>query len=310
MLARMEARPADWTVDSLRRDYLERVAGSLPTRVDGVLIEDGELGGVPVRIYRPDRRGDLAAHLYFHSGAFVVGSAFDGVQDAELATRARDADCVVFSVEYRLAPEHRFPAALEDCFTAAVALRENAADAQIDPRRISVGGASAGGNLAAGLSILTRERGGPEFILQLLEIVSTDMTMSSFAWRHPQVGHDVDRDTARALQALYYSDLRDEVDPHISPLHAPDLRGVAPAYVMSAEFDPRRDECEAFVLRLRDAGVAAVASTGEGHIHGSHTLRAWGPAVSWRAEANRALKAANAGEPRAAPLGYMPPWRD
>lgn len=264
-----------------------------PPRED-VEISDVEAGGVLTRLYRPRREvGPLPLHVYFHGGAFIFGSAFSGAQDAELAERAAVAGCVVASVEYRLAPENRFPAGVEDCYSALVGLVEGADEFGIDPTLVTVGGASSGGNFAAVVALICAERGGPRLAGQLLEIAGTDLTKSSSAWRNPVAGHDTTREADLHLIDMYLNSVAERADPHGSPLFAADLSAVAPAYVMNAEFDPRRDECEAYVVRLRDAGVAAVTRTMAGHVHGSMSLPDWPPALAWRREANETLARIN-----------------
>ncbi len=264
--------------------------GALPA---SVTVADRIVDGIPVRLYRPAGDGPFALHVYFHGGAFMFGSALSGHEDGMLAERARAADCVVASVEYRLAPEHRFPAGVDDCYQALRGLVEAADELGVDPGRVTVGGASSGGNFAAVVALMCAERGGPPLLLQLLEVAGTDLTKTSHAWRYPAEGHDTTREADLALIDMYLSNLAERVHPHASPLFAPDLSGVAPAYVMSAEHDPRRDECEAYVARLQDAGVSATARTVEGHVHGSMGIPRWEPADRWQQEANRVLALAH-----------------
>jgi acetyl esterase len=261
--------------------------------VDSVEICDVVVGDVPVRLYRPAGGGELPLHVYFHGGGFVLGSAQSGDLDGLLARRARDAGCLVASVEYRLAPEHRFPAGVDDCYTALTGLAADPGRYGIAPEAITVGGASSGGNFAAVIALMTRDLGGPALALQLLEIAGTDLTKSSAAWRNPRPEHDSTREMDLAMIDLYLSSLAERAHPYASPLFAPNLEGLAPAYLMNAEFDPRRDECEAYAARLRDAGVKAVSRTMPGHIHGSMTLPDWQPARDWRAEANSVLASVN-----------------
>jgi acetyl esterase len=252
--------------------------------------------GVPVRLYRPAGvEGRIPLHVHFHGGAFMLGSAMSSAEDGELAERAAAANCVVASVEYRLAPEHRFPAGIEDCYQALTTLVERAAEFSIDPGTVTVGGGSSGGNFAAVVALMAKERGGPRLALQLLEVAGTDLTKSSSAWRNPAPGHDTTREADLHLIDMYLSGQAERVHRFASPLFYPDLAGVAPAYIMNAEFDPRRDECEAYAIRLRDAGVPAVARTMAGHIHGSMVLPDWPPAIAWREEANTVLAQVNAG---------------
>jgi acetyl esterase len=259
---------------------------------DRVSVVDIDAGGVPVRLYRPALDGQLPLHLYCHGGAFIVGSALSGESDGLLSRRAAAAGCVVASVEYRLAPEHPFPAGIEDCYAALDDLAARAAAFGLSDV-ISVGGKSSGGNFAAVVALMAKDRDGPPLALQLLEIAGTDLTKSTAAWRTPGPGADTTRERDLALIDLYLPTVADRADPYASPLFARDLAGLAPAYVMNAEFDPRRDECEAYVVRLKDAGVEAVARTMPGHVHGSDGLAGWAPAEAWQAEANAVLASAH-----------------
>jgi acetyl esterase len=196
-------------------------------------------------------------------------------------------------VEYALAPEHPFPQGIEETYRALVGLVARADELKFDRRAVSIGGASSGGNFAAALALMARDRGGPKLILQLIEIAGVDLTKSSWAWRHPIPEHDTTRERELAMVALYIPDKAQWGDLRASPLYASDLSNLPPAYFMNAEFDPRRDECETYVARLSDSGVDAVARTMAGHIHGSLGFMGWEPAARWQAEANDVLAAAN-----------------
>lgn len=266
----------------------------------GVRVEDLDVEGVKVRLYRPEGDGRLPLHLYCHGGGFVIGSALSGEMDGLMSRRAAAASCAVASVEYRLAPEHRFPAGVEDCYRALAGLVARADALQFAPEVVSVGGASSGGNFAAVLAIMAKDRSGPKLVLQLLEIAGVDLSKSTHAWRYPQPEHDTTRERDLAMLDLYI-DRTERGHRYASPLFVPDLEGLPPAYVMNAQFDPRRDECEAYVARLVDAGVDAVAWTGEGHIHGSMMVPGFEPAERWQRHADAVLAAANraalAGQP-------------
>jgi acetyl esterase len=275
------------------RAQVDIMMASAAAVVESVTIEDRIVSNIPVRLYRPAGDRASALHVYFHGGAFMFGSALSGNDDHMLATRAQAAGCVVASVEYRLAPEHRFPAGVEDCYRVLCGLVEAADELGVDPARVTVGGASSGGNFAAVVALMSAERGGPALLLQLLEVAGTDLTKTSHAWRNPAEGHDTTREADLALIDMYLNNLPERAHPHASPLFAPDLSGVAPAYVMNAEYDPRRDECEAYVARLHDAGVSATARAFEGHVHGSMGIPGWAPARAWQDEANHILALAN-----------------
>jgi acetyl esterase len=280
-------------VPALRVQVDAMMSAAAGAVLESVTIENRIIDDIPVRLYTPVGEGPFALHVYFHGGAFMFGSALSGNDDQMLAARAQAAGCVVASVEYRLAPEHRFPAGVEDCYLALRGLVEAADELGVDASRVTVGGASSGGNFAAVVALMCAERGGPALLLQLLEVAGTDLTKTSHAWRNPAEGHDTTREADLALIDMYLGNLPERAHPHASPLFAPDLSGVAPAYVMNAEYDPRRDECEAYVSRLQGAGVSATSRTVEGHVHGSMGIPGWEPAIRWQDEANHILALAN-----------------
>jgi acetyl esterase len=303
MLERFEANMArPFRVEDIGaiRERFARM-GAPSVLAEGVSMRDVEVRGVQVRLYRPQVAGPLPLHLHLHGGGFIFGSALSGASDGALSRRAAATGSLVAAVEYRKAPEHPFPAGIEDSYAALAGLVEEAAAFGIASHAVSVGGISSGGNFAAVLALMARDRGGPPLILQLLEIAGTDLTKSSYAWRYFRRGHDTTRERDLAMVDLYLPDHPSRADPYASPLFARDLASLPPAWVMNAEHDPRRDECEAYVARLNDAGVEAVASTQAGHVHGSMSLPDWAPAQAWEAEANRILAAVNAaalaGEP-------------
>jgi acetyl esterase len=272
----------------------QRVSANAKDRTldPAVAVEDVVIDGVAVRLYRPKSGGVLPLHVHYHGGGFVLGSALSGEADGLLSRRAAGAGCVVASVEYRLAPEYPFPAGIEDSYVALAGLASRAREMRFAPGAISIGGISSGGNFAAVVALMAGERKGPKLVLQLLEIAGTDLTKSSAAWRTFRPGHDTTRARDLAMCDLYLP-LSSRAHPYASPLFAPDLSGLPPAYVMNGEFDPRRDECEAYVVRLQDAGVPAVARTMPGHVHGSMSMTGWPPADAWQAEAIRAIAAAH-----------------
>jgi len=214
----------------------------------------GPDGPVPLRIYAPRTGGDpLPVLTYFHGGGFVTGSPDS--HDAACRETARAADCLVVSVDYRLAPEHRFPAAVEDAVAAFEWVAGHAAELGGDPGRIAVGGDSAGGNLATVLSIAARDAGGPQPLFQVLVYPATDMTRSFPSHRLFQTGYFLEEETITWFLDRYLRDASDERDPRASPYFAEDLRDLPPALVVTAGFDPLRDEGEAYAARLREAGV-------------------------------------------------------
>ncbi|MET7927572.1 alpha/beta hydrolase [Streptomyces sp. NPDC005349] len=228
---------------------------------------------VPVRIYRPHEgraeSAGLPCLLYLHGGGFTVGS-LDGVDEVCRLFSSR-AECVVVSVDYRLAPEHPFPAAIEDTRAAHGWLVENAAALGIDSHRIAVGGDSAGGGLAAALCLDLQSRGLPQPALQVLVYPAVDDTFARPSWTEfanaPLMG------TADALWFLrqYVGDEGVAPSPLLTPLQAPSLAGLASAHVITAEVDPLRDDCEAYARRLEAEGVPVRHRRCPGVFHGFFT---------------------------------------
>jgi acetyl esterase len=216
----------------------------------------GPDGAIPIRAYVPLAvRRPSAALVFYHGGGFALGSLAS--HDGPCRVLADEAGLVVIAVDYRLAPEHRFPAAVDDAVAAFRWVAANAASLGIDPRRIGVGGDSAGGNLAAVVAQQTRDD-ALRPAMQLLIYPATDFTMS--APSHAQMGHGffLEHETMLWFRDHYLRGPEDVRDPRASPLFADDLRDLPPAYVCTAGFDPLRDEGEAYANRLREAGNTVV----------------------------------------------------
>jgi acetyl esterase len=254
------------------RRTLDRVGVLLEIRgIDDVLAVDRTLPGADgprrARVYTPARARSKGAPglVWFHGGGFVIGSieSHDGVCRA-LASRS---GVVVVSVDYRLAPEHRLPAGLEDAIAATRWVLENAASLGIDPSAVAVGGDSAGGNLAAVVALALRGVPlAPAF--QLLVYPVTDMTRSLPSHRFFRAGFTLPEPTILWFRERYLPDVSFETDPRASPLFAKDLTGLPPALVVTAGFDPLRDEGRAYADRMRDAGVVVEHVCSEGSMHG------------------------------------------
>ena len=222
---------------------------------------DGELGA---RLYVPleESAGLL---VYFHGGGFVVCDL--DTHDNPCRFLASRAGVRVLSVDYRLAPEHRFPAAIDDAFAAFRFAVEHAAELGCDPGRVAVGGDSAGGNLAAGVARLAADDGGPAPAFQLLFYPWLDLSMKRASYRLFGEGFFLTEADLDWYRAHYIASDADAHDPRCSPLVADDWAGAAPAYIATAGFDPLRDEGEAFAARLREAGVRAVVRRHRGLVH-------------------------------------------
>jgi acetyl esterase len=234
-------------------------------------VEDADADGVPVRIYRPSPDPDLPVVVYFHGGGWTIGS----VAQFDLVTRqvANATNAIVVSVDYRLAPEHPFPAPLDDCWTALLWAAKNASTFGGDASRIAVMGDSAGGNLAAVCALLARDAGAPDLTMQVLVYPVTDCDFETSSYRENGVGYLLTAEDMQWFFACYSADA-DPADWRISPLRAPGLRGVAPAIVVTAEFDPLRDEGRAYAARLVAEGVPVVERRYDGLIHGFFGLSA------------------------------------
>jgi acetyl esterase len=248
-------------------------------------------GEITVRAYTPDVTPPLPCHVYIHGGGWWLGTLEHS--DNTCRAIAADAECVVASVDDRLAPESTFPTAAEDCYAALAWVVEHAYELGVDPARISVGGGSAGGNLSAVVALMARDRGGPALVFQVLEIPVTDATMGQ-----PSIvandGYLLTRAGMEQYRDYYLPNDADWTHPYASPLHAPDLSGLPPALVMTAEYDPLRDEGEAYAARLAEAGVEVDAMCWEGQFHGSQSMAKLIPdeAAAYHREVVNALKQA------------------
>ena len=251
-------------------------------------------GTVDIFFYEPFAPGPHPSHLFLHGGAFSMGTIRQSVIDTACRERCVDANCVVFAVDYRKAPEHRFPTGLNDCYAALHWLAEHAAKFGARSDLITVSGQSAGGNLAAALTLKVRDEGGPAIAFQLLEIPVLDLTFSQPSVREFAVGYGLTLRTMQKMRRDYLPTLDEASSPYASPLLAPDLTGLPPAHIMTAEYDPLRDEGEAYARRLNDAGVPATYSMHPGHIHGSGAFTKVMPSArAWRAEVIAALRHAH-----------------
>jgi acetyl esterase len=221
---------------------------------------------IQVRKYSPRNGRDLPALVYFHGGGWVIGD-LDSV-DWLCRSLAIAADCVVFSADYRLAPEHKFPIAVEDSYWVTRWIAENGIAQNIDPRRMAVGGDSAGGNLATAVCLMAHDRGGPPIVYQLLIYPITNHAFETDSYRKYADGYYLTAKDMRWFWNHYLRDQRDGENPYASPLLAKDLSSQPPALVITAEFDPLRDEGEAYAKRLQEASVPAKISRYDAVVHG------------------------------------------
>jgi acetyl esterase len=274
-------------VIAARASLDETVARSATSVDESTLeIENYDVAGhngdpaVAVRVFRPGRTtGIVAALLYLHGGGFVLGSVSSEHDNA--ATLASTLDIMVVSVEYRLAPEHPFPAGLHDCFAALNWLHQQADELGVDPSRIGVYGESAGAGLAAALTLFTRDRDGPALCFQFLAIPVLDDRLATASMRSFTDTPGWDRPNAELSWAYYLgSSGPGEVSPYAAPARGHNLVGLPPAYVSTMEFDPLRDEGILYALALLDAGVQVELHSYPGTYHGSSK-------VTWAAVSQR-----------------------
>ena len=253
------------------RDWHERKAGILdiaPEAVHGVAdrVVRAVEADVPVRVYTPrPSRAPLPILVWMHGGGHVVGSLQS--YDALCRKLALSADCIVVSVGYRLAPEHKFPAGVLDCFAGLKWAARHAAELGGDPSRVAVGGDSAGGNLAAVCAILARDVGEPALAFQLLVYPRTAPDEDSPSHRTLGEGYMLTRSTILWFHDHYRARDSDRDDFRYAPLIAKDLSGLPPALVVVGEYDPLRDDGIAYAQRLRDAGNAVDLADYPGVVH-------------------------------------------
>ncbi|MCF2533584.1 alpha/beta hydrolase [Yinghuangia soli] len=278
----------------------ERVtaAAARQPRPDVHAVEDrtapGPAGDVPVRIYRPLDASGLPVLVFAHGGGWSICGieTHDGLC-REIANRS---GCVVVSVEYRLAPEHVFPAAAEDFYAAAAWVAENARDFGGDPGRVAVGGDSAGANLAAVAALMGRDRGGPRFAFQLLAYPGLDALSERPSTVENGSAPMLDRETSQSMWRAYAGDA-DLRNPYLSPLHADDLTGLPPGIVVTAQYDMGRDDAHAYAEAVGKAGGAVEVLEVQGAVHGFLSYYAQVPAASAALDhALSALRAAVAAE--------------
>ena len=266
----------------------------------------GPGGQIPVRIYTPEGEPPFPVLVYYHGGGHTLGD----IQTYDVPTRAlcAGAGCLVVSVDYRLGPEHRFPAAVEDAYAAAAWVADHAAELGGDPSRLGVGGDSAGGNLATVTCALARDRGGPAIALQLLIYPVTDFATHlrdearTASCRDYAEGYFHEFATMRWYARNYLASEADIDNPLASPLRARDLTRLPPALVLTAEFDPLRDEGEAYARRLEEAGVPTTLRRYDGLIHAFFSMvTVYGRAAEALEETTAWLRDAHSSKPQSTP---------
>ena len=257
-------------VNVARAQYEARIAVMAPPAdIAGVREQtiDGPRGSLRLRIYTPHGAGPFPLLVFFHGSGFVLCSL--DTHDGMCRNLCAGGGCVVASVDYRLAPEHKFPAGLGDCLHATRWAAVRAVELGADPTRIAAGGDSAGANMAAVTAIRVRDEGGPALCGQLLLYPVTDYhTLGTPSYEQNAEGYGLTRDAMKWFWGHYLRDPSEGTHPHDSPLRVPDLSGLPPALVITAEYDPLRDEGELYAARLRTTGVPTVLSRYDGVNHG------------------------------------------
>lgn len=229
---------------------------------------------IPVRVYYPkELQKSNPALVFYHGGGWVIGNI--DTHDDICRALTNLANCVTISVDYRLAPEHKFPAAIDDCFAALQYVYEHAEEFQIDRTRIAVGGDSAGGNLAAVISHLAKEKAVPPICFQLLLYPSTNLGGEpTSSMRENAQGYFLEQGTMEWFRDCYLNSEEDKQNPLVSPILNDDFSGLPPALVITAEYDPLRDEGEEYAKKLGAAGVPVETIRYRGTIHGFISMSA------------------------------------
>jgi acetyl esterase/lipase len=239
----------------------------------------GPAGDLPVRLYTPEGTGPFPILMFFQKSW-----CWGNLDTHEIMCRSlcRAAGCLVVTVDYRLAPEHPFPAGLEDCYAATHWMATHAAEFHGNPARIAVGGESGGGNLAAAITLMSRDRGGPALLFQLVLCPAADFQLTTASWKDYN-GYMFTQEEFLIVRDFYVPHVDEQSHPYATPSQAPNLRGLPPALIITAECDPLRDGGEHYGQRLLEAGVPATISRYDGMTHGFMHLKALIP------QANQAL---------------------
>lgn len=231
----------------------------------------GPHGDIPVRVYTPlNGSGPLPCLVYFHGGGWVIGDL--ETTNAICRTLAAEAGCVVVSVDYRLSPEHKYPVPFDDCYAATTWVADNGSEIGVDSSKIAVGGDSAGGNLAAAVALRARDEAGPSLAMQLLVYPVTDHSFGTDSYKSNGENYLLTKDMMTWFWDHYLASESEGDLAYVSPLRADDLSNLPPATVFTAEFDPLRDEGEAYAKRLKDAGIAVSQKRFDGQIHAFFTM--------------------------------------
>jgi acetyl esterase len=269
-MAALNLKPMEESTPEEARESIRTRTAALGPFPDVAAVVDHRVpvagGAIAVRAYSPGGPGPHPALVYYHGGGWVIGDLY--THDGLCRSIANAARCAVLSVDYRLAPESKYPVAVEDSYAALLWIVANAERLGIDRHRIAVGGDSAGGNLATVMALMARDRTGPRLALQVLIYPVTDHDLDTRSYRENATGYILTRDAMRWFWNHYLAREAQGREPYASPLRAPSLAGLPPALVITAEYDPLCDEGEAYAARLRDAGVPVTLTRYPGMFHG------------------------------------------
>ena len=270
------------TVDEQRKAWLAYTKKLAPPRAPGMTVKDAMIPvpghDVPVRIYRPtDATGALPCILYMHGGGFMKGDLDSSDPIAWGLTHETGA--VTISIDYRLTPEHPYPAAFDDCYGVLSYIASHARHFEINPARIALAGDSAGGHLAASLCLAARDRRGPRIVGQAIiyTVIGTDMTAASY--QENAEGYGLTTAACHNYMKLLLPAPEHQTDPYARPIVATDFSGLPPAYIVSAELDPVRDDGRIYAAKLAQAGVDVTYREAKSMIHGFMRARFTGPAA-------------------------------
>jgi acetyl esterase len=253
-----EARQGDWSKDFI--GALEDVAEVIHEFIPGPTAD------LPIRIYRPKGAGPLPAIVFFHGSAFTVSN----ISLSESAHRAlsNSTGCIIVAVNYQKAPEHKFPTPFNDAYFSTQWVFENAERLGIDSRKIGVGGDSAGGNLAAAVALRSRDEQGPPLAFQLLIYPTVDSDSTRPSMQENATGYMLSAAACAWAWNQYIENPEDRKNPYAAPINSTNFSNLPPAIVLTAEYDPLRDEAEEYAQLLSDAGIQVIARRYEGMIHG------------------------------------------
>jgi acetyl esterase len=269
-MAALNLKPVEESTPEEARESMRSRTAALGPFEDVAAVADHRVpvegGEITVRVYSPGGKGPHPALVFYHGGGWVIGDLY--THDGICRSLANAAGCVVASVDYRLAPESKYPVAPRDSYAGLQWTVSNAAGLGIDPRRVAVGGDSAGGNLSTVVALMARDRGGPALVHQALVYPVTNHGLDMPSYHENATGYVLTREGMRWFWRHYLAREEQGREPYASPLLAQSLAGLPPAVVITAECDPLRDEGEAYAARLRDAGVPVTLTRYAGMFHG------------------------------------------